>query len=370
MLRDYWQENAKLNICLCHHSLQNHLHIIKTILIGQKYFNFPKILQSIAIANNLDLASDFMNVKITLIIIGGILGLMAISEFGLRLTMGLGNPALYISDDHIGYLLAPNQKLRRFGNSIKINQYSMRSGAIQPEKRENTQRLLFVGDSIVYGTGNIDQTQTIPSLVAKRLQQTQPDRSIEALNAAANSWSTRNQLAYLQRFGLFDADVLVLVINTDDLFAAKPSSLVVGKATNYPDKAPLLALIELYQRSAPPKSIPELEELRRSEEDKVAKNLAAIKEIKQMAEASDTRFVLAITPLLRELQSGYTDEEKAAKEQLQQLVTTEKIEYLDFLNIWSDFPQPEFLYRDRIHPNIQGNTKLSEEIANYLATAS
>ena len=309
-----------------------------------------------------------MSLKIILVLLASIFGLGAIAEIGLRLTRGLGNPVLYVADERIGYLLAPNQKLRRFGNSIEINQYSMRTKAIEPQKAENTQRILFVGDSVVYGTARMDRGQTLTALVEQKLQQSTPDREVEVLNAAANSWSPRSELAYLQRFGLFDADILVLVINTDDLFAAKPSSLVVGKTYNYPDKKPPLALVELYQTRTPAKSIPELEKLINSEPDKVkvAKNIAAIEQIKHMADAANIRFVLAITPLLQELNSGSTEAETAARKQLQALVTAENIEYLDFLKIWSDFPQPEFLYRDRIHPNLQGNTKLAEAILSTL----
>ena len=42
------------------------------------------------------------------------------------------------------------------------------------------------------------------------------------------------------------------------------------------------------------------------------------------------------------------------------LVTAENISYIDLLQVWADFPQPEFLYRDRIHSSLQGNTKLGE----------
>ena len=308
-----------------------------------------------------------MNIKQTLTIVGILVGLMAIAEIGLRLVTGLGKPALYIADESIGYLLAPNQKLRRFSNKIEINQYSMRSDKIEPHKATNTERILFVGDSVVYGTGHMDQSQTIPALVEKKLQPEGSKKVIETLNAATNSWSPRNELAYLQRFGLFDADILVLIINTDDLFAAQPSSLVVGKAKNYPDKAPALALIELYQQTiAPPKSIPELEKLRQSEPEPLAKNLAAIRQIKQMAQAKNIKFVLAITPLLSELQTGSTPEAAAARQKLGQLVQQEKIEYLDFLSVWADFPQPEFLYRDHIHPNLQGNHKLSAAITEII----
>jgi len=302
--------------------------------------------------------------KIILVLLASLAGLTAIAEIGFRLTMGFGNPALYAPDPEIGYLLVPNQKISRFGNRIEINQYSMRNQEIQKTKENNTERILFLGDSVVYGTGRLDQSETIPALTEQKLQT--DNKSLEVLNAATNSWSTRNELAYVKRFGLFDADTLVLVINTDDLFAAKPSSLIVGKNINYPTQTPPLALIEVYQTLQEPPVIPELEQLQNSEKDKLTKNLAAIAEIKQLAKASDTRFILAITPLLEELQTESTPEIRNARKKLRGLVDSEKIEYLDFLKIWSDFPQPEFLYRDRIHPNLQGNTKISETVSQVL----
>ena len=302
--------------------------------------------------------------KTILVLLASFAGLAVIAEIGFRLTMGFGNPALYAPDPEIGYLLVPNQKINRFGNRIEINQYSMRNKEIQKTKKNNTERILFLGDSVVYGTARLDQSETIPALTEQKLQI--DNKSVEVLNAAANSWGPRNELAYLKRFGLFDADTLVLIINTDDLFATKPSSLVVGKTYNYRTQAPPLALIDVYQSFETPPAIPELEQLRNSEKNKQAKNLAAIAEIKQLAEASNTRFILAMTPLLEELKTKSTPEEINARKKLKDLVVTEKIEYLDFLKIWSDFPQPEFLYRDYIHPNLQGNNKITKTITQVL----
>ena len=66
---------------------------------------------------------------------------------------------------------------------------------------------------------------------------------------------------------------------------------------------------------------------------------------------------------MREFQSGSIDGEKQARKRLQELVIAEDIHYLDLLSVWADFPQPEFLYRDRIHPSPQGNLKIIEAIA-------
>lgn len=300
--------------------------------------------------------------KLLLILLASVTGLAIVAEIGLRLTTGLGNPPLYVAEREIGYLLAPNQKIRRFGNTISTNQYSMRSREIEPSSDRT--RILLLGDSVVNGSWWTDQSETLNLLLAERL----PDNGgVETLNASANSWGPRNELAYLQRFGLFNADVLVLIINTDDLFASKPTSLAVG-TSSYPDRPPALALVELYQLFiAPPQAIPELEQLEPVPEERLEQNLAAVAKIKAIAQASNTKFVLVLTPLLREFESGSTENELAARKALQELVTAENITYLDLLQDWADFPQPEFLYRDRIHPSPQGNTKIIEAIAEQLA---
>ena len=297
--------------------------------------------------------------KIISIVLASIVGIAVISEIGLRAIMGLGTPPLYIADRDIGYLLAPNQKLRRQGSRYETNQYSMRS---QPLRDEAKDRILLLGDSVVNGSWWTDGSQTLSSLLANKLQD-EGAEATEVLNISANSWSPRNELAYLKRFGLFDASALILVINTDDLLATEPTSLVVG-TPSYPNKNPSLALIEYYQLFiTSPQPIPELEQLKATpESDRLEQNLAAIAEIEAIADASETKFVLVLTPLLREFQSGSTESELESRKRLQELVTAENINYIDILSEWADFPQPEFLYRDRIHPTPQGNIKIIEAI--------
>ena len=302
--------------------------------------------------------------KIFLIAVAILTGVTVIVELGLRFTVGLGNPPLYIADPDIGYLLAPEQQVRRRGNLIKINQYSMRSDDISPEKTHDTLRVFLLGDSIVNGGWWTDQSEILSELIETEIAQNSR-RDVEVINASANSWGPRNELAYLQRFGLFDADTLILVINTDDLFATAPTSVQVGKDLNYPDRRPPLALIELYQlyfAKNPP--IPELEKVRKEPGDRVGFNLQAIKKIKDFAEANDTKFILAMTPLLRELTgTGSRDYELKARQRLKEFTSSAGINYVDFLPIFSDFPQPEFLYRDTIHLTVQGNQMVSETLA-------
>ena len=305
--------------------------------------------------------------KTLLIALFSLAGIAIIVETGLRLFLGLGNPPLYIGDEEIGYLLAPNQAIRRRGNRIQINQYSMRSGEIGEEKPQGSTRIMLLGDSIVNGGWWTDQKDILSELIETELVKNASGSEIQVFNASTNSWNPRNELAYLKRFGLFEADVLVLVINTDDLFGTAPTSVVVGKDLNYRDRNPPLALVELYERyfsKQPP--IPELEAVKKEGGDRVGFNLEAITAINAIANSQNTQFILAMTPLLRELESGSRDYEQKARNRLLSFVTRQQITYIDFLPIFADFPQPEFLYRDRIHLSPQGEAIVSKTLVEAI----
>ena len=61
------------------------------------------------------------------ILAGGMLAALLLIELILRVGFGFGRPPLYMADEAMGYRLAPNQQVRRMGNRIVINEYSMRS---------------------------------------------------------------------------------------------------------------------------------------------------------------------------------------------------------------------------------------------------
>ncbi len=299
-----------------------------------------------------------------------VIGLFVVIEIGLRSLFGFGNPLIYIPDEQIGYLLAPNQRTRRFGHRIEINQYSMRSEPIQKTPSASTQRLLLLGDSIVNGGWWTDQDNTISSLLVRSLSDsvTSNLQQVEVLNASANSWGPRNELAYLQKFGSFNAQAVVLLINTDDLFATSPTALPVGRDRNYPDKKPPLALVELFQRYVSKQTpIPELEAVQNEGGDRVGLNLEAIGKIQALTRQANSQFLLVMTPLLREIgQPGPRDYEIKARERLTEFCQVQEITYLDFLPIFNSNQDPKALYHDHIHLNLQGNQLVSQVIERSL----
>ncbi len=308
---------------------------------------------------------------ILLIIVAALFGLFVATEIGLRLLFGFGNPLTYIGDEKIGYLLAPSQRTRRFGNRIEINQYSMRGANIQQTPLPSTLRIMLLGDSIANGGWWTDQDNTISSKMMRSLTSTsnlsQNMEQVEVLNASANSWGPRNELAYLERFGSFGAKAVVLLINTDDLFSTAPTSLPVGRDRNYPDKKPISAYSEILNRYIKKqKPIAGLKEVQSETGDRVGSNLKAISKIQEFTRKNNAQFLLAMTPLLREIEEQPRDYEIKARQRLQEFTKTQGLTYIDFLPIFNSNPDPKTLYHDHIHFNLQGNQLISEVIEQKL----
>ena len=308
--------------------------------------------------------------KIVWLSLGIIIISFLILEGSLRLFFGLGKRPLYIADDEIGYLLAPNQKVSRLGKLTIINQYSMRTEMIEPSPLNDTMRLFFIGDSIVNGAWWTDQNETISALVQKDIEK-KLSQTIEVLNASANSWGPRNQLAYLKRFGTFDSPVILLVINTDDLFATKPTPLRVGKDINYPDQQPILAVEEILEKvfSRNP-NIPGMDKIMGERGDRVGFNLEAIEKMKAIATENESQFMMVLTPLKREMNPEPRDYEKVARKRLQDWVDTNHVEFIDFLPIFAKQENIDTLYRDHIHLSPLGERLVSEHISELIINST
>lgn len=308
--------------------------------------------------------------KIALIVLIIAIALLVALEVALRLLFGFGNPLIYVADEKIGYLLAPSQGTRRFGRRIQINQFSQRSPAISPKREPETLRLLLLGDSIANGGWWTDQEQTISSIITGNLTTTGdiPYTKVEVLNASANSWAPRNELAYLQRFGTFESQAVVLLLNTDDLFGTAPTSVPVGRDRYYPSRKPPLAIIEAYTRLLLPyKQPPEMAAVNAEKGDRVGFNLEAIAKIQELTTIAGAKLLLVMTPLLREIgEPGPRDYEIKARSRLTELTSSQKIEYIDFLPIFNDAENSESLYSDHIHLSPAGNHLVSQTICDAI----
>jgi lysophospholipase L1-like esterase len=300
--------------------------------------------------------------KLMGLILLAIAALLLLLEGALRWRVGLGRPPLYISDPEIGYLLAPNQATCRFGNRIAINQYSMRSDPISPQRPHDALRVMLLGDSLVNGGWWTEQSATLSALMQRQLESIL-QKKVEVLNAAANSWGPRNQLAYLKKFGPIESQVVILLMNTDDLFATAPTDLPVGRDRNYPDRRPATALGELWQLMfGSDRPIPGMDRIRQEPGDRVGNNLAALETIAILARREQAQFLIGITPLKREVDgSERRDYEKKARHRLQDWAGRSRVQLIDFLEPFST--EPSKLYRDHIHLSPKGNLLVSDRLS-------
>lgn len=315
-----------------------------------------------------------MKIVLILLLLG--VAISVVLELSLRYLYGFGNPLLYVADVQTGYRIAPNQSVRRSGNRIQINQYSMRGSEISPTRPAHTLRILLLGDSIANGGWWTDQADILSEQIAQELRSQlstltingETPQSVEVLNASANSWGPRNELAYLAKFGHFESQAIVLLINTDDLFTIAPTSLQVGRDRNYPARKPPLAIVEVIQRYAlKPDPIPELQELQQEGGDRVAANMEAMRQIKAIAQQNNSFLLIAMTPLLREVgEPGPRDYELEARRRLQDFMRYENIPYIDYLPMFNQAESAEALYRDNIHLSSTGNQIVRDRITEAL----
>lgn len=175
----------------------------------------------------------------------GLLALLA-AELGLRL-LGLGRPPLLVEDRQMEYRFRPNQQLRRFGHPIFINQWGMRSAPLAPQPAPGRRRLLVLGDSIVWGGAETDQDAIAVSRLQRRL-----GPGWELANLGTPSWGPANWLGAVQRFGLFGARQVLLVISSHDA-QDHPSYAPLASSPDTPTANPPLALLELWQRYLAPR---------------------------------------------------------------------------------------------------------------------
>ncbi len=298
--------------------------------------------------------------------LGIILALLVLTEISLRFLFGFGNPPLYMEDDEIGYLLVPNQKMRRMGNLISINGYSMRSPTFEEQRSPDTLRIFLIGDSIANGGWWTDDEETISSLIKEEVLNSSVKtgwEKVDVLNASANSWGPRNELAYLEKFGTFEAQVLVLLLNTDDLFTKAPNSEVVGRDRNYPSQQPFGAIPEVIKLISPNPPVQGIDE----KGDRVGFNLEAVGKIKEIASKNNAKLIVGLTPLKRELEpSGPKDHELKARTRLKEFTENEQITYIDFLPIFQESQNYDLLYRDSIHLTPKGNQLVTENITQSI----
>lgn len=114
-------------------------------------------------------------------------------------------------DPDLGWSLIPGSRTHSVDRAkgldyvIQINSLGMRERELQLAPKQGTQRMLFIGDSITFGSG-VDSKWRFTDRIGRALT-----ADFEVINAAVPGWGTDQELLYYELFGdQLRPDVVVL----------------------------------------------------------------------------------------------------------------------------------------------------------------
>lgn len=104
-----------------------------------------------------------------------------------------------------------------YGKMIHINSDGFRDHEFAIPKAPNTYRILVLGDSFTWGVG-LDVEQTSPKVLERQLNARGAGPKIEVMNAAIPGYNTLEHLRLLKNRGLkYEPDTVLLVYNLNDI---------------------------------------------------------------------------------------------------------------------------------------------------------
>ncbi|MFB2935436.1 SGNH/GDSL hydrolase family protein [Aerosakkonemataceae cyanobacterium BLCC-F154] len=306
---------------------------------------------------------------------GSVLAIFVGIEMILRVAFGLGNPVLVQADSFTGYRFQPNQKLLRLGKKIQYNQYSQRSEPITLKKQPTKLRILMVGDSVLNGGNPTDQSQTITELFEAKLSAS--GYPAEVLNASAGSWGIGNALGYLQEFGTFNADAVILQIGTHDLTQPTSTSILVGHHPAFSTHPPLLATQDAWNRYIWPQIVGKLgyllpngdfasSPISLTPDQQFKQNMQHLKEIITLVRGKKIPVLVLFTPNRDDLlpkvnPPNYTSE-------FFRFLNSLQVPIIDTHSDWSTLSPTtiESYFRDYVHLTEQGNQAIAQNLFQQL----
>lgn len=152
-----------------------------------------------------------------------------------RTTTYIGEKSLGQRDNVIGHINQPGAHAKIVGPEFDVeylvNEQGFRDTKIySPDKAEGVTRILVLGDSFTFGSGN-HYDEIWPVLVEKQLAD--QGHSVEIVKAGVPGYDTRKEVLYMER--LYDElkpDIVAFAFLPNDLFTNTP----IVEASNEPSK--------------------------------------------------------------------------------------------------------------------------------------
>lgn len=297
--------------------------------------------------------------------------LLLFIELILRFGYGFCSAPLYVEDSDYEYIYAPNQTVKRFGNSIRTNSYSMRSEELSPA---DSITVLLTGDSVVNG-GSLTSNEELASTILEKKLSEELGSPVRVLNISAGSWGPDNVAAYLKKHGIFKARVIGLVASSHDAYDVMTHHDQVGIDPNLPDKQFKIALVELWSRYIYPIYFRDIRfnhvyyapEIAKADSisDETAKGIwkngdhfnPGFSELNRIAKENGIPFFIYLHPETFEIKDGAYNEQG---QDIEQFARHDSIPLFEELKV----PPLLSLYRDRdvVHYNAEGQQFLADQL--------
>lgn len=313
-------------------------------------------------------------------------GLVVCGE-GVLEMMGLGHPMLVTRHSAARYELVPDQHTWRTGPVSEsliarawTNQYGMRSGPVTATRPPGTLRVYFLGDSMTYGTTQVDQSKIFASLVKRELPAVVHER-VQVLDGAAGGWAPANELAYLREHGTLDADRVILVLNDGDPMqpeAVDPYNEEIPSLSIHP----VFGYQELWGRALEPLIRGKLEQWHVLKQPRalgqagdavnrnmtvLRRNLKLLSAMQEFVRSSGGRMSIVYLPFVhKDFRAQTLKLVNESRDSVQQWAGEHGVPFLDLTQELTPYGNGIRL-RDHLHLNIEGNALVAQAIVSHWA---
>lgn len=166
------------------------------------------------------MSSKFKNVFVFSI---SLLFSLGIAEAVTRITVPMPKPPAtpprvfaHMPSDNIKLLYrpAPNVEVTAYGALNKINWAGFRDREFSAEKPAGFKRIIFLGDSVVYGYG-LKESETLPKQLEKTFQAHR--KKVEVLNLGVSGYESEQEIEFFKELGLrYDPDLVIVGYTLND----------------------------------------------------------------------------------------------------------------------------------------------------------
>ena len=308
-------------------------------------------------------------------------------EAGLQL-LGFGHPALVTTDSPAQYEPVPDQCIHRvwpLSDSliahVCINRFGMRSDPISENKPPGTLRIYFLGDSITWGTTEVDQRSLFTEIVHRELP-LELHQPVEVMNGSISGWAIANELAFLKEHGTLNADRVILVLNDGDPtqpIAPKPVDEDIPSIAHHP----IFGFQELWDRGLRPQLSGLLQRLnihwnQAATEDPglgighdqavLQNNIALLGQMNKFVKASGARLSILFIPFQYLLVDPSTaGDVPTGKEAVERWANRNCVPFVDLGPVMAKYPLDTVVLRDQCHFNVRGNRDIATQIEVHWA---